>query len=153
MPLYPRVANQFIDPIPASAGGLGTYNWLVNHLEAEGPFRSNNVEFEGRSDGQGVVPTGGENEPLILTLSGTILHKSQYIEFWKWRGIDHSFHFLDFEGNRYEVSLLGFEPKKVRVALNSNDLVNMPGYKIEYTMQLWIMAIIAGELFDAGVDT
>jgi len=148
---YPRNANQFIDPIPASAGGLGTYNWAVNHLEEEGPSRTNNVEFDGRSDGMGVIPTAGEWEPLILTLTGTILHRSQNVQFWKWRHIPRSFRFLSFEGEYYEVSMLSYEPKKRAVAMNNADPTNMPAYVIEYTMQLWIITILDGMLDDAGV--
>lgn len=148
---YPRVANQFVDPIPASAGGLGTYDWHVNHLEEEGPFRSNNVEFDGRSDGQGVVATGGEYEPLILTLTGRILHRAQNVEFWKWRHLNHSFRFLTFEGEQYEVSMLSYEPKKTRVQLNNTDPVNQPSYVIDYSMQFWIMSVIDGILDDADV--
>ena len=146
---YPRVANQFIDPV---SGGLGTYEWHVNHLEQDGPHRPNNIEFAGRSDGQGVVGTGGEWEPLILTLTGRILHRAQNVEFWKWRHLTNSFRFVDFEGNTYEVAMIGYEPKKIRVAQNHAD-ANMPSYIMEYTMQLWILDIVDGELDDAGVPT
>ena len=148
MPPYTRTPNEFFDP----AGTLATYQWHINHLEQDGPSRSNNVEFEGSADGRGIVPTEGVYEPLILTLTGTILHKAQNIEFWKWRHLTNSFRFNDFEGNSYEVSMLAYEPKKIRVALNPAD-PTMIGYKIEYSMQLWIMRIIDGELDDAGVPT
>lgn len=148
MPPYTRTPNEFFDP----AGALGTYQWHINHLEQEGPNRSNNVDFAGTADGRGVVPTEGEYEPLILTLSGTILHRAQNVEFWKWRHLTNSFRFNDFEGNSYEVAMLGYEPKKIRVALNPSDPL-MRSYKIEYSMQLWIIRVIDGELDDAGVPT
>lgn len=148
MPPYPRVANEFFDP----AGNLATYQWHVNALEQEGPFRSSNVEFEGSSDGTVVIPTGGSYEPLLITLTGTILHKAQNIQFWKWRHIENSFRFTDFEGSIYGVSMLSYEPKMIRVALNPADPL-MQGYKIEYSMQLWVMGISAGPLADAVVPT
>ena len=148
MTLYTRVANQFFDP----AGNLATYAWQINALEQDGPSRSNNVEFDGSSDGKGLVPTQGEDEALLITLTGTILHRAQNIQFWKWRHIENSFRFTDFEANQYEVAMLAYEPKKIRVAYNPSDAA-MRGYKIEYSMQLWVISILAGELLDAGVPT
>jgi hypothetical protein len=149
MPPYTRQPNEFFDP----AGNLPNYLWHINALEQEGPFRSDNVEFNGTADGRGLVPVGGSYEPLIITLTGTILHKAQDTEFWKWRHLENSFRFTDFELNSYEVSMLSYEPKKVRVALNPMDFDNMPGYKIEYSMKLWIIRIISGNLYDADVPT
>lgn len=140
------VKNVFHDP----AGTLSDYTWHINHLESDGPSRPNNIDFQGRSDNLGVIGMAGDWSPLIMNLSGRLIHLEQHKQFLGWRHITNTFKFSDFEGGEYEVSMVGYEYRKQRVAWNPAD-ANMRHYIVDYKMDLWIVRIISGELFDMGV--
>lgn len=136
-----RVACQFHDPV-----GNTTYAWPVNYLSQEGPARVANVSFDSQANGLGVMATEGDISPLILSLSGTILHKAQHITFLTYFKMENTFRYTDEEGNEYEVTMDAYEPTKERVLWNPRD-VNMRSHKWTYKMRLRVVRIISGDYY------
>lgn len=133
--------NIMYDPATAT-----TYTWLVNHTEQDGPGRQRSFQSDARArQGYGVIEVEGDLPPLYLTLKGRILHESQYVAFWDFFDLHNTFHFTDEDGNKYEVTMVSFEPNKRRCFYNPADS-NMRRHTWEYTMKLRVYAIISGEL-------
>jgi len=152
---FPR--NNFFDPAT-----LDSYDWVINHTDAEGPSRPSTLDFEGKKEQRsrfiqgsestiGFVGVEGDGEPLRLVLTGRVLHRSQYVEFWKWREKKNSFYFTDFDGQEYEVTMVGLEFTPLRASYNPAD-PSMRTHTFEYSMELVVLNIRAGDLFDAGVE-
>jgi len=141
-----RIPNQFFDPVTAT-----TYNWAINESDQDGPRHGGNVDFDGKASSIGVIGTQGEDQALLITLTGTILTQDQYRKFLFFSKIKNSFRFIDSIGNQYEVSMTEFSPKVERVAMNYMDPTYMPHHKYTYTMQLWVLRTLAGDLFSQGI--
>jgi len=137
--------NEFYDPVAPE-----TYTWKINHSEAEGPKRAANVSFSGRRGAFGIQAQQGDDEPVILTLQGSILHRSQYKAFWRFKGITNSFRYTDYDGQVYEVAMTGLECTPRRVALNLSD-ATMKRHVWDYTMTLLVLRFVTGDLADEGV--
>lgn len=139
-----RTGYIFRDPA-APGNTYDTYTWDVNASEVDGPNRPSTMQYEGKAGGQGIIPTQGADQPMIFSLTGSIIHKRQFLAFWHYRYIRNSFYWTDEEGNVFEVTMTGFEPKKVRVARNYADS-SIPLHKWTYTMTLQVLRVISGDL-------
>lgn len=139
----PRVANQFIDPKP---GGRTTYPWPINHSEEEEFGKRRNVENTATTDGTGLVKQQADDSPLVIRLKGTILTKAQHDEFIAWWILCESqtIRFTDFNSNSFEVTITEYLPTKKRLARNPRDLANWPHHKVEYTLEMQVISILAG---------
>lgn len=137
-----RTPCEFHDPVADT-----TYEWPVNYLQQEGPARVSNVSYDSQASALGVIATEGEVAPLVLTLSGTILHKEQHLTFLTYFRLEHTFRYTDEEGNEFEVTMLSYEPTKERVRWNPRD-PDMRMHKWTYKMALRVVRIIDGDYED-----
>ncbi len=142
----PRTACTFFNPVTNV-----TYAWPVNYLEQDGPARAKSVTYDAKASSLGNIGTEGDDGPLEINLSGTILNRSQLITFYEYYGLANSFRYTDEDGGQYEVTMVSFEPTKVRVRWNPRD-VTMRMHKYTYKMKMRVLRIIAGDLLTAGVD-
>lgn len=137
---YGRV--KFIDPAP---GGLGTYSWTINYSEEEGFGKRRNIERTATTSGIGVVRQQGSDEPLSIRVTGVILHHAQHqamIQFYT-VGRSRTIIFEDFEGSRFEVLPVEFQPRRVRAAHNPRD----PDARLHYwtyTLELDVFRVLSG---------
>lgn len=131
--------NQFIDP----AGVLATYSWHINHDTEQDGGRERPVDATAPTSGVGHVFQQGDETPLDLNYSGTILDPAQldamldYFEACRTRTI----HFLDCMGDRSEVVITSFKPIRVRCARNPR---TGGTHYWTYTITMQVIGVLAG---------
>lgn len=140
-----RVPNYFIDP----TGAVPSYPWDVNHDAEEGFGKTRNVEHTANTGLTGLVRQQGASDPMLAKLSGSILKKSQYDQFWLWWTLceAHTIHFQDFAGVVYEVVITDFQPKRIRAAKNPRGGTDAPLHYWTYTMTMEVVSFIANGPF------
>lgn len=133
---------KLIDPSP---GGLGTYDWQVNYNE-EGEFgRARNLDVTTTTNGAVMIVQQGEDDPLKISVQGTILHANQHNEFVGYfkKSKLQSLIFQDFEGHQYEVMLESYKPKRLRTIRNPRD-PSIPLHYYTYSMDMLVLRVISG---------
>lgn len=143
---YTRV--KLIDPAFGVVGNLGTYVFDVGYND-EGEFgQRRSMEAFANTSGNGFIVQQGQDEPMTISISGTILKKSQHIQFVNFfkRSKIQSMVFEDFEGNRYEVMITAYLPKRTRAARNDRGRAdgNLLHY-YTYTLEMMVLSVISGE--------
>lgn len=133
---------KLIDPAP---GGLGTYDWQVNYSE-EGEFgRSRNLDVTTTTDGTKIIVQQGEDEPMNISVQGTILHANQhnkFVDYFKKSKLQ-SLIFQDFEGHQYEVMMTAYKPQRQRTIRNPRDSTIRLHY-YTYTLEMFVLRVISG---------
>jgi hypothetical protein len=134
-----RVACSFRDPRTGTV-----YAWPVNHTTEEQFGKQRNVEHTAPTSGVGLVRQQGDDQPLILQLTGTILHRTQEAAFVEWFELSRlqSIYWTDWTGAEYEVIITGYQPRRERVLLNPRD--RGMDYVVRWTMTLEVLAVRAG---------
>lgn len=130
------------------------YQWPVNHDEEEEMGRARTISRSATTGNVGMVRQQGEDGPLILKWRGKILHRSQFQAMWRWFEISRTqtIWVADFDGNRYEVQITAFTPKRVRKLSNhGRDKVNTPWHYWEYGIEMEVIKVLWGDLVVAGV--
>lgn len=137
---YYRV--QLYDPSP---GGLGAYNWQINYSD-EGEFgQERNIDATENLAGTGfIVQQGGEN-PMTISVSGTILHQNQHVKFVQFykRSQNQTLIFTDFTGEQYEVMIRAYKPTRKRTLRNPRDKT-IPSHYYTYSMEMMVLSVRAG---------
>lgn len=135
-----RTANRF------TASDGTTYDWHVNHDEEENFGKRRNIEHTANVSGWGLIRQQGDDSPVVIRLSGKILHRAQITQFdyWMARCRYESIHFRDFAGEEYEVIITAFEPKRVRTLFNPRDQTNAPLWYWTYTMEMEVLRVVSG---------
>lgn len=133
--------NKFIDP-----RNDHEYEWHINHEDEDGFGRTRGITT-GAPTGQGdddckigLVRQQGEMAPFTIRVRGKILHRQQYIEFWKWfqRCNDHSIFWRDFDDQKWEVIITNLEtPRHRRLPGGGGDL---DCHFFSYEMEMQILA-------------
>lgn len=138
--------NRFIDWFDGR-----TYDWHLNHETEEEGGRATNISLGGNTSGFGLIRQQGAAEPLTLRYSGSILHKAQFQEMWRFfeRSRVRTIYFRDFTGDEYEVSITSFRPMRKR-GENHTD-TTIPHHYWTYTLEMQVLRVISGSL--AGVVT
>jgi hypothetical protein len=139
--------NRFTNPADGSF-----YDWQINHADEDAVSKSRNITRSGTTDNVGVVRQQGDAGPLTLKYSGTILHRAQLVEFWRWFEIsrDQTIYFTDFDGQEFEVQITEFSPQRHRTLRNPRD-PSAPLHYWTYSITLDVFAIRTGDMLDAGV--
>jgi hypothetical protein len=142
------VRNRFTDRAP---GGLGSYDWHVNHDEEEDGGKNREITLSANTSGLGLVRQQGAPDPFTFKLSGAILHQDQYTKFWRYFDACQSrtIFWRDFTGDEYEVVITSFTPRRIR-GQNTAD-PTIPHHFWRYTMELQVLRVESGSL--AGVVT
>lgn len=135
-----------------NAGGT-TYDWEQNHTAEEGMGQARNISRAANTGSTGAVKQQGDDGPLIVSLSGTILKRSQLRAFWAWFELcrTQTIYFTDYDGQEYEVQITSFVPKRVRKLSYSGRDSTMAHHYYEYTMTMEVYVLKAGDMLAAGV--
>jgi hypothetical protein len=136
-----RVSNRFTDP---ATGAF--YDWRINHDTEDEGGRERQITLSGNTSGLGLVRQQGEQTPLTLKYSGSILHLSQLQAFWHWFQLCQSqtIFFRDFYGDEYEVTITTFSPVRHR-GENRND-ASIPHHYWTYTIEMQVLRVVSGTL-------
>lgn len=138
--------NRFENPADGSS-----YEWRVNHSEEGEQGKARQVTRTPSTGLTAVVTQQGDDGPMTLSLTGTILDRSQFRELWKWYALcaSQTIYFWDFDGQGYEVQITSFQPRRVRN-------LTRPGrdpqqHRWTYTLDMFVHRFIDGDLADVGV--
>jgi hypothetical protein len=126
-------------------GGLGDYSWPANYSE-EGEFgRRRNYERTASTSGVGVVRQQGDDGPVVISVTGTILEKDQHSFFCAFMKIGklRTLIFTDFEGHQYEVLMTAYLPTRQRAARNPRDPSILLHY-YKYQMEMEAVRVLSG---------
>lgn len=140
--------NRFTNP----ANG-DFYDWILNHTDEEAFGKARNITESAPTGNVGLVKQQGSDGPLVKTLSGTILDRSQYKAMWEWFVLSGSqtIYFTDFDGQQFEVQITSFLPQLKRKLTSASRDPSMPNSYWSYTIAMEVYGLIAGDLADAGV--
>lgn len=133
--------NIFRDP----AGNRPDYPWHINHSEEETFGKRRNVESTAPTAGVGLIVQQGADSPMVIKVSGTILHAAQHRQMVEWMALSRTqtVTFIDFAGDAYEVLLTAFEPTRHRAALNPRD-PSIPLHFWRYTLEMQVLNFRSG---------
>lgn len=134
--------DTLIDPAP---GGLGEYVFQVGHSDEEEFGTGRQLTVTSNTAGGLAVFQQGDDEPLILTLHGTILHKNQHeklIAYTK-KSRDHTLIFRDFFGEEYEVIVASYKTARKRTMRNPRD-TGMLLHTHSFTLVLSVVGLVQG---------
>lgn len=136
-----RIPNVFTDPLTGAQ-----YAWPINHDTEESVGKKRGISHSAPTGLIGLNRQQADSSPLVLKWKGTILTRSQVVNMIAWWQIceSRSIYIQDFEGNKYEVIIIDFQPQRVRVARNLRDLVNMPLHIVQYSIEMEVLNILAG---------
>lgn len=120
------------------------YAWPVNHTTEEAFGKARSYEHTSPTSGVGLVRQQGDDQPLTLQLSGTILTRGQEAAFVNWFELSRtqSIYWVDWTGASYEVLITSYQPRRERVMLNPRD--RGMDYIVRWSMQLEVLAVISG---------
>lgn len=135
-----RIANRFTNP---ATGDI--YDWPINHTAEEQFGKARNYERTAPTAGVGFVRQQGDDSPLILRMTGTILTAAQDQAFIDWFALARrqSVVFRDWTGAEYEVLIVSYQPVRQRVDWNHRD-AGMRTHIIRWTMELEILNVRSG---------
>lgn len=142
-----RSSNYFINP----ANGH-RYDWPVNHDTEDAVSKARAITRTSTTNNVGVVRQQGDDGPLTLQYSGTILHRAQLREFWAWYALcrAQTVYFYDFDGQGFEVQITTFSPVRKPTLRNPRD-PSAPLHYWTYSITLDVYRMLAGDMADAGV--
>lgn len=145
-----RVAFQFEDP----AGVKTTYSWPVNPSEEEEFGRERNIEHGAPTSGVGFIRQQGADSPFVFRFGGTIFHESQLQAMWEWFKLSRTqtVYLHDHAGDSYEVIIKSFKPVRTRTIRNPRDFANAPYHYWKYTIEMEVVRVIDGPIFNAGIE-
>lgn len=124
------------------------YEWQVGHKSEEPTPKTRQISESANTNNTGLVKQQGDVQPLVLKYSGSILHKHQNQEFWRWYQLceTQTIFFRDFAGNEYEVIITDYAPKREPTIRNPKDFKNAPLWFWQYTLTMEVVRVISGEL-------
>lgn len=135
---------QLLDP----GNVLPVYSWDVNYNQ-EGEFgQRRNLEPMANTAGGIYVVQQGQDDPLQISVSGTMLRKSQHQTFVRYFKVcrERTVIFTDFEGAMFEVMISGYLPVRQRAARNPRGLVEGNFYHTyTYTLEMMVMQVLSGD--------
>jgi hypothetical protein len=138
--------DTFFNPVT-----LETYHWQVNHSEESQFGKTRNISNGAPTGYSGLVMQQGDDQPMTLELTGTILHERQHRNFIFWWALSASqtIYFYDFTGAGYEVVVTSYQPVRRRTLRNPRDKT-IPLHYYTYTIRMQVISFLAGPI-PAGV--
>lgn len=112
--------DAFIDPAP---GGLGTYEFQVGHSDEDEFGNGRAIAVTSNTLGEVAVRQQGDEEPMVLTLRGTILHRNQhevFVMFYRKSAVN-TIIFRDFYGEEFEGVIQSYKSQRKRTLRNPRD--------------------------------
>lgn len=140
--------DAFIDP---STGY--TYEWPINHSEEEQSGKTRKMEHLANTAGTARTSQQGDDSPMLLRWTGTIMTAAQLLTFWQFFGLcsSRTIHVRDFTGDVYEVIITSFTPQRLRTVRNNRDPALAPLHYWKYTMEMEIVSFVSGLMNASGV--
>lgn len=137
----PRVAWRFTNPANAA-----TYDLAINPSEEEPFGKTRNVEHSAPTGLTGLVRQQGDDTPLVLKASGTILTKAQLTTMIAWFQLCRSqtIYLRDHAQDSFEGIITSFLPTRKRTIRNPRDPANAPEWYWTYTLEFEVVRILAG---------
>jgi hypothetical protein len=137
----PRTAWRFTNPVNAAL-----YDFPINPSEEEAFGKRRNVEHSSPTGLTGLVRQQGDDQPLVLKASGTILTRAQLVAMIGWFQLcrTQTIYLRDHAGDQYEGLLTAFEPTRKRTLRNPRDLAQAPEWYWTYTIEFEVVRIISG---------
>lgn len=132
--------DTFRDPTTGEA-----YPWPVNHSEESQFGKSRSISSGANTANTGLTIQQGDDEPMVLELTGVIMHKAQHDQFVRWFAISqgHTIHYIDFAGDGYEVIITAFSPQRQRTLRNPRDR-SIPLHYWTYTLRMQVVTFLSG---------
>lgn len=139
--------NRFTNP---ATGAF--YDWPINHTEEEAAGKTRTITRTSNTGLVGLVKQQGDDGPMLMKLTGTILTRDQFRQMWAWYSLSRmqTIYFRDFDGQEAEVQVTSFLPKRERTLRNPRD-PSIPHHYWSYTIEMEVYRFIAGDLADAGI--
>jgi hypothetical protein len=128
------------------------YEWHINHDE-EGDFgKERRISHGANTATTGLVRQQADDDPLIMQLSGVILHQAQYDEMIAWFALSktQTLYFEDFAGDRYEILFTSFKPKRFRTIKNPRDFANAPYWFWKYELTFEVVRFLTSNPWSAA---
>lgn len=140
--------NRFTNPVDDDY-----YDWQRNHSEEEEAGKTRNVNKGPSTGNTGLIRTQGDDTGFQLRLRGFIVHRAQYKEMWEWFKLSRTqtIYFTDFDGQKYEVQITAFVPRRVRKLTSISPDSGMRSSYWEYSIEMEVFRFLDGDLDDAGV--
>lgn len=132
--------NKFTNPATGEV-----YEWAVNHNAEEQFGRQREVTNIPTTGGGIRVLQQGDEGPLVMSLSGVILHSDQFesMRVFFDTSRQQTVYFEDFAGDAYEVIITGFQPVRQRTSRNPRD-PSIPYHYWTYTINMQVVRVLAG---------
>lgn len=136
-----RIPQKFVNPSNSTE-----YVWPINHSEEDSVGKRRNIQESANTGNTGLVKQQGDQVPLVLKYTGTILKKSQVAAFIEWFQLcdSQTIYFYDFAGDQYEVIITAFEPIRLRTIKNPKDQANAPFHYWHYSIEMEVIKVISG---------
>jgi hypothetical protein len=136
-PGYQR--DTFYDPATGE-----TYAWHINHSTESQFGKRRNVQTSSPTGYSGLVMQQSDDEPMVMELSGTILHSVQHDRMIHWFALcaSRTIYFTDFTGAPYEVVILEYNPLRLPTLRNPRD-ASIPLHYWTYTLRMHVVAFLA----------
>lgn len=137
-----RTPNKFINPATGAE-----YPWAINHSTEDQSGRARQITRSAPTGtATGLGRQQGDDSPRVLTYKGVILTKAQFDEMIAWWGLcnEQTIYFEDFTGARSEVIITNFNPTRRGVMRNHKDLINMPLWVYDYTIEMEVIRELTG---------
>lgn len=140
--------NTFTDPNSVRP----TYEWQINHDEEDDFGKSRQVSHGANTANTGLVRQQADDDPMVIRLRGTILHKAQHAEMAAWFALckTQTVYFEDFSGDKYEVLITAFRPTRQRTIKNPRDFANAPYHYWKYEMEMEVVTFLTGNPWSAA---
>lgn len=122
-----------------------TYPWPINHSEEQTFGKKRNLTSGAPTGHTGLTIQQGDDDPMVLELSGTILTVAQYEQMIHWWALSagSTIYFTDFAGDAYEVIITDFDALRQRTLRNPRDR-SIPYHYWTYTIRMQVVTILAG---------
>lgn len=142
-----RTPNAFVNPANGER-----YDWPINHADEDAVSKTRSISRSGTTNNVGAVRQQGDDGPLTMKVSGTILHRDQLRAFWKWYALcrTQTIYFYDFDDQGYEVQITEFSPTRHRTLRNPRD-PSAPMHYWTYSLTLDIYRFLVGDMAAMGV--
>lgn len=140
--------NTFHDP----SNTFPDYVWDIGHAEEQDSGRDLPVQSSANIANTRVITQQGDIGPAKFTYSGAILTREQLVAMWQWFNLCQyqTIHLTDFAGDRYEVVITAFKPLR-RAGRNRRGGTGAPLWYWTYSLEMTVITILAGPMYDAGL--
>lgn len=137
----------FTDPLTGTS-----YQWASNHETEDPAGKTRQIAGTANTGLTGRVRQQGDDGPYVVTLHGRIRVREQSRQFWHYYNLcrTQTIYFTDFDGQQYEVQIIGYTEQRVRQASNVAD-PSMPHHNIQYVLTMEVYGFLAGDLHDEAV--